>query len=292
MNRNLTRNGFTLTELIMVIVILGIISAVITPLIGNKFGAVAQSTKRAYWVQQGEYAFQTLTLDLARSVPSSVFTSEPDNSKDQVVEFLGSASGADLNAARYRNRQLSGQDRLQINNDNSFDIFGRFSSAPGWVSIGLLSSTEARQDWTQAQANANDVRFAPVASVTAGTGENGSPVSNVQLNTSVNASYRFGAHSPYFRAYFFDGPVGYECDTSDGILYRVSGYTSLAIGSSFSARTATATKDRVITNLTDCEFRLLPGSAYSPPTLRIDLEIGDGNESIRLIDTIPLRNAS
>lgn len=290
------QTGFTLTELIIVIVILGIISAVIAPLIGNKFGAVAQSTERAYWVQQGEYAFQHLAQDLARSIPNSVFTSEPLSTRDQVVEFLAANPERDLLAARYRDQQLSGYERLQPNNDVLFDVFGDFSSAPGWVSVGLPSSTVARSDWMGAQTDTGDTRFARVDSITAASGENGSPITRVQLNTSAysppNSGHRFGGHSPYFRAYFFDGPIGYACDTSTGFLYRISGYTSLATSQSFAARSAAGTRDRVISNVLSCEFTYQPGTTYAPPSLKVDLEIGAGNESIRLIDTLTLRNAS
>lgn len=284
LNRAGNSKGFTLIELIIVIILIGIIAAAITPLIGNKFSAVAQSTKRAAWVGQAEYALFHLKKDLAFSVPNSIFTSEPISGNHQVVEFLSGSADSGLFVARYRNRQLSGQNRLQPNNDNSFDLFGSYLQAPAWVSIGLTSASEARTDW---EAGSTSGRFASVASVTSGTGENGSPVSTVTLNSSHN----FGAHSPYFRAYFFDGPIGYQCDTNNNFLYRVRDYTSLATGSDFTSRSASGIKDRIINDLRSCEFSLTPGLLYAPPSLKVRLEIGDGNESVVISEIIVLRNA-
>lgn len=285
MNRN---RGFTLTELVIVIVLIGIISAVIVPLIGNKFGAVAQSSQRAFWVQQAEYAFTHMRQDLSVSVPNSVFTGEPSGGDDQVVEFLATSTESELYAARYRNRQLAGFDRLQPNNDNSFDIFTSVANTPAYVAIAIPDATTARTDWESARAGGTSGHIAQVQSITVGSGENSSPITTVTLA----ANHDFGGHSPYYRAYFFDGPVAYECDTSAGELYRVSGYDSLATGTVYTTRAAAATRDRVISNLLSCNFELTPGTVYSPPILRVTLEIGQGGESIQLIDSLQLSNAS
>ncbi len=285
------QRGFTLTELIMVIVIMGIIGAVITPLIGNKFSAVSQSTLRAGWVQQAEYAMFHIQRDLANSVPNSVYTSEPVSSADQVVEFLGIDPESEAYAARYRDKQLSPFDRLQPNNDSSFDIFANIpnlTSVARYVSIGTQNASNMITDW-QTNMASNSGTLAEIASTTnsAGGSETGGPLTTITLT----ANHNFGAHSPYFRAYFFNGPVAYQCDTANQVLNRVSGYTSLGT-TNFSTRTAAGSVNRIIANLTACEFEFFAGSAYLPPSLKVAFEIGDGTESIRLINTIVLSNGS
>lgn len=281
--------GFTLTELVIVIVILGIISTVVTPLISNKFSAVSQSVVRASWVQSAEFALFHIRQDIAQSVPNSLQSSEPSSGADQVFELLTTSINSGVYAARYRNRQYNPYDRLQVNNDDSFDLFGSYSNVPGFVSVGANNATALWADWENLRAGNSNGAVANVVSSSTAAAENGSPITNVVLSNSGN--HRFGNHSPYYRAYFTDGPVGYFCDIANNQLIRVRGYNNLS-AASFATRTAAGTADRIIDNLISCEFSLSAGSVYLAPTLRVALEIGAGGESIQLIDTIQLSNGS
>ncbi|WP_320821765.1 type II secretion system protein [Reinekea sp.] len=291
--------GFTLTELIIVIVIMGILSTVVTPLIANKFSAVHQSTQRAHWVQQAEYALFQIRQDLANSVPNSIFV-DPLNA-DLVVEFLGAPPNAALYVARYRDQPNSTvNDRLQPNDDDIFDIFGAFDSPhPTYVSIGTSDAGDMRDDWGNL-----------LAAGTTGTLAQIDLMEPVVLDTSVTpaillapaetritlpAKQKFGLGSPFFRAYFTNGPIAYECDMTKQLLYRVKAYVSLNPVFGFANRTDTSTpanRARVIDSLIACSFELTPGSTYQPPALRVSLEIGDSSETIQLVDTIVLSNGS
>ena len=292
-HRPIQHNGFTLVELIIVIVLIGIISTVVTPLISGKFTAVSQTADRSKWVQQAEYAVTMLRRDLANSVPNSVCT---DNTVDcgltnQAVEFLAAPPNAPVNAARYRNRQYSSYDRLRRNNDVSFDVFTQIDNLTdyySYLSIGTTNVADMRDDW-QTNLVSNNGTLAEIDSFTSSAtgGENSSPLTNITLT----ATHSFPRNSPYFRVYFFSGPVAYYCDTTAGFLYRVSDYTNLS-STAFATRIATAQEDRVISNVQSCEFEWNAGMVYNPPSLRVTLQIGEGSESIQLIDTIILSNAS
>ncbi len=285
--------GFTLVELIIVIVLVGIISTVVTPLISGKFTAVSQSADRSKWVQQAEYAMTMLRRDLANSVPNSICT---DNTTDcglnnQTVEFLSAPTNAPVSAARYRNRQYNPYDRLRRNNDDSFDVFAQINNLTdfySYISIGTTDVADMRNDWqTNMATNSGTLAEIDTFTSSATGGENSTPLTNITLM----ANHSFPRHSPYFRVYFFSGPVAYYCDTTAGFLYRVSDYTNLS-STAFATRTAAAQHDRVISNVQSCEFEWNTGMVYNPPSLRITLQIGEGSESIQLIDTITLSNAS
>lgn len=285
------RHGFTLTEFIIVIVIIAIVSIVIGPLLTGKFAAVSQAEQRAAWVQQAELAFFHLRQDLYRSVPNSLFTSEPSAGADQVVEFLAADSEQELLAARYRYLAVTSFDALDVSSaDSAFDIFATATSAPDYVSIGLTSAAEARLDWQGLQSSTSSARqLAAVQSIASILSENGTTSIG---RVTLTAGHQFKRHSPYYRAYFFTGPLGYYCDADTNLLYRVSGYSSLATSADFAARSEAASFDRVIDNVQGCSFSFSDGSGFTAPSLRVMLEIGNGSESIRLIDTIRLSNGS
>jgi len=282
--------GFTLTELIIVIVIMGILSTVVTPLIANKFSSVHQSTQRAHWVQQAEYALFQIHQDLANSVPNSIFV-DPLNA-DLVVEFLGAPPNADLFVARYRDQNNPGlRDRLQSNNDDVFDIFVDFEGEkPSYVSIGTDDAVNMRTDWENRHPTDTVGTLAPIKSMDI-VAASFPPETRITLPALQN----FGLGSPFFRAYFTNGPIAYDCNTTEQRLYRVKNYDSLTLGASFTTRTAASlaiNRARVIDSLIACSFELTPGSTYQPPTLIVSLEIGDSSETIQLVDTIVLSNGS
>jgi len=277
--------GFTLTELIMVIVIMGVLATVVTPLIGNKFTAVHQSTERAHWVQQAEYALFHLRQDLANSVPNSIFV---DASTAQ-VEFLGAPPNAELYAARYRDQpNPPASDRLQPNNDQVFDIFGSFTEQPTYVSIGTLNAVDMRTDWENLQSSGTSGTLAAIQQMSAVAGS-----APGETRITLAAQQNFGIGSPFSRAYFTNGPIAYDCDADENELYRITGYESLAPAEAFATRTSLANNQaRVIDSLVTCSFELLPGSTFLPPGLRVRLVIGDSSGTIELIDTILLGNGS
>lgn len=280
--------GFTLTELIIVIVVMGVLATVVTPLIANKFSAVHQSTQRAHWVQQAEYALFQLRQDLANSVPNSVFV---DASGEQ-VEFLGASPDDELFAARYRDKpNTSISDRLQPNNDDIFDIFGDFSERPPYVSIGTLNATDMRIDWGNLLGAGTTGTLASIA-VMEPVLDAGVPISPPETRITLPASQKFGAGSPYKRAYFTNGPIAYDCNTAVQQLYRVKAYDVLDPALNFVTRTALGNRARVIDSLVACNFELVGGGTYLPPALRVSLEIGDASGTIQLIDTILLSNGS
>lgn len=267
----------------MVITIMGVITAVIAPLIGNKFGTVAQSTQRAKWVAQAEFALFKIRQDLASSVPNSIEVLDGG----LVVEFLGNRPTSPTVAARYRELVLSPYEALDPSGaDLTFDVFGNFDALPSFVSIGAASVADLRTDWESQRIGGTSGVVAEIDSLTNSTGENSAPITTITLD----AAHTFNNHSPYFRAYFTDGPVAYQCDVGAGFLYRVSGYDNFG-AAAFSTRRASGDQNIVFNDLVGCNFTFSAGTTNSPPTLSVEVSIGNAQESITLIDHIVLSNA-
>lgn len=286
--------GFTLIELVIVIVLVGILGAVVGPLIGRGYSAIAQSQLRAQRVQQTEFALFHLRQDLQRSVPLSVNV----RANQQTVEFLSLAPDESGLVARYRNVQRPPPlDALRLNEVTgplaarfSFDVFAnlQLGGTSRAVAVGGLSANELLADWNNRDSgNAGSV--AAISGVVARSNPDcdsdcvQSPVTQVQLSAPTG-SLEFRRHSPSYRAYFTTGPVAYDCD-NQGRLLRVDGYDVA------NATPLVGNANRVLDEVINCRFSLQPGLAMQPPTLVVELSVGDTAESIRLVDTIVLGGA-
>ncbi|WP_108126234.1 type II secretion system protein [Saccharospirillum mangrovi] len=280
--------GFTLIELVIVIVLTGILAVVVGPLIGRGYSAVSQSSDRAFWVQQAEFAFFHLRQDLATSVPNSLRT--PINgSDDQAVEFLGFSQTQSAAALRYRQHPFSGYDFLQISGDSAFDVFDTVSlTSPVYVSIGGINAEQILGDW---RSSTQPGSSAQIASTTARTSCDCGDCSLCPVTTlTLAASHQFRNGSPYFRAYLTDGPVAYQC--ADGHLLRHSGYSNLN-NTDLNNRLAgeSPVTARVIDSVQSCAFDWHPGTIGQPPSLTVRLSVGNAREQVQLTDTIVLGGA-
>ena len=288
-------SGFTLVELIIVIVITGILVAVVGPLIAGRYQAIVDTQQRASWVQQAETALFHIQQDLGRSVPNSVRTSEAVSGNDKVVEFFTLSPEQTTPVLRYRDRNYQPNfDRLNINNDNSFDVFGELSDLPTntstYVAIATPGFTQLYSAWTNELSGDEEGYIAEIVSVSNRTScDCGDcslcPVAQVTLD---NSSHRFPNNSPFYRVYFTNGPVAHRC--ANERLARISGYTALGNGT-LASRIGSATPNWVVDDVISCNFAWTPGFLYRPPTLTVTLSLGNGDEGIQLTDTFVLRNS-
>lgn len=272
--------GFTLVELVIVIVITALLAVVIGPLIGRGYSSVVRSGERAFWVQQAEYALFHLRQDLSQSVPNSVRIPSASNDA-QAVEFLGFSQTEVASRLRYSESSQSGFNPMQTGGDDAFDVFADLSGLQLPVSISIAGNNATRilNDWQSHDAPGG------VATVIHATVN---PASAVTTLTLANSTHNFPNHSASFHAYLSDGPVAYQC--ADGFLWRHSGYTDVT--NSDLTRRLSADKKvisaRVIDAVQSCQFSWQAGTDTQPPSLRVQLSIGNAQEQIPLIDTLIL----
>lgn len=83
---NISQKGFTLIELVIVIIVLGIVSVGISGIVRSSMDAVVTVTEREDLVREGSYLVERFNRELASSVPNSVRIS--GNALAHCVEFV------------------------------------------------------------------------------------------------------------------------------------------------------------------------------------------------------------
>lgn len=267
--RRKVQSGFTLIELIIVIVITGIIAAVIAPIMGSQFQAYTDSSRRATLVQEAQSVMQQLERDLYFAVPNST------QADGQTIELLLLSRDADsqrMPTARYNEDDF---DDGNFDADDEFGVFGCFT-AGGSTSRIVVASRNPNETLEQYDDESSP---GPTLSNFALTEVPDCIDDNPAGRVQVTEDHDFGDTSTFHRLYMTDGKVTYTCNENGLTREQDFGVTEGLV-------TATSLSD------TDaCEFEPIPGGTFSPPSLLVRITLSSQGESITLARTFQLVNA-
>jgi MSHA biogenesis protein MshO len=123
MRHTSTQRGFTLVELIMVIVIMGVIGGMVSVFMRSPIDAYVDSARRAALTDVADTAVRRMARDIRKALPNSLRQSiAPAAANNQCIEFIPTMSGG-----RYRAEQngAGGGDILDFTiADTGFDMLG------------------------------------------------------------------------------------------------------------------------------------------------------------------------
>jgi MSHA biogenesis protein MshO len=216
---NRTVSGFTLVELILVIVVLGILATATTSYLGLGARMYAEASDRDQLLSQSRFALERLTRELRNALPNSVRLHNANNGS-QCIEFVPV-----IVAARYTTIPTVAQP------GNSIPLF---SMASEWANLRAdevdyindnrtlrvyIYATDRSQIYPAAASNPG--RFHSLSLTDLYTITGASAPYTVTLNLSGAVS--FSNNSPSNRLYLADQPVSY-CITALNQLLRYESY--------------------------------------------------------------------
>jgi MSHA biogenesis protein MshO len=268
--------GFTLIELILVIVLVGILSVVATVFILPPFQAAADIERRAMLVDAADLAVNRITREVRNALPNSLVVS------GNQIEFISTVTHG-----RYRRLPAPGGSSVcpspqtdtfvPARSDDCFEVLG------GLLDAGAVQTRGPGTDCGTAAGHCLSVYNTGQPGYDAWSGSNiaaitGADGASVTYNTGGGRN--FATHSPQQRFHIIDLTVSYVC--SGGQLRRHAGY---GVGSN-----PGGSGNLVADNVTNCEFSYNPGTSTRRGLLTVRLDLADEGESIFLLGQAQVLN--
>jgi MSHA biogenesis protein MshO len=270
--------GFTLIEMITVIVLLGIIAGILTPFISKAMQAYTHSRARASLVDKGHLALERMAREVRLAVPNSLSVLSAGTG----IEFVRSRAGG-----RYVERfddfgaEFSRINRRFRKNANLTELYavgtGLGFSAGDVLVIGNTSPGDL-------QTGNTATALTGIAATTAvGPGNDGT--TNGQILNFAGQS--FTVESPGRHFSIADQTV--EVGLSAG---NLRWFTAAGLGDYDGAVDWSSSDPALVDGVASVNFVYAPGNPQSTGVLRVDLQLTDAttSQSIRLYREIQVRN--
>ena len=296
--------GFTLLELIVVVVLLGVLGGGAGLLITTPIEAYSDQLRRLQLVDQGEMALRQVARDVRRALPNSVRVTTVGSG--WALEMVNTIDGA-----RYRDEHdvaatvPGADDILDFSVDDSrFNFLGKLNRLP----LGALArnqriviyNTAPGNIYGDASANNNPGVITPQALLPL-------PQSTfITLSNSLSIDYpnehqieiipafQFVQQSPGQRAFVVDGPISYVCNPATRRITRYSNYayqlaqltTDGALGGLSGVQSGP-----VVTQLSACTIEYEAGSSQRGGILTMGITLDNTTgENITLLHQVHVVN--
>jgi len=259
----LRARGFTLTEAIIVIVIMGILFTMVAVFIQSPVKGFFDTARRAQLVDIADTALQRISRDVRLALPNSVRLASSGGKN--YLEFLLTSGGGRYRADGPGNVLTAGT------SITSFDVLGPMPTFSGGESIVVFNLFS---DPTATSANAY-------------VGDNRTLYSSNTATTITVAAKTFPFDSPAHRFQVVQYPVSYACDqTPGGVLRRYWGY---AITASQPTPPVTANQALLASNAT-CSFTYAAGASQRNAVLGVSVSLALGGEAVSLFKQVHVNN--
>ncbi len=290
-SRQLLQRGFTLVELVVVIIVTGVLSTVILQFITAPIESYMDVSRRTRLTDIAETAMQRLSYEIRSALPNSIRV----GCAGRCMEFLRAPTGG-------RYRAAPPGDTLSFNPvdaDTSFPVLGPLNYTSEVVTGSGANECAANTAscvvvYNTGLAGSNAWSLDNMATL---TGIGGSPLS-VSFNNAgfSSGNMAFPASSPYQRFYLVDTPVKYLCDLGGGTLRRYQGYNVVSAETSVDTHAEllglpnSAEHALLADQVTDCSFTYVSGTPSRNAVLSISLTVAESGEDITLLQQLNVVN--
>lgn len=282
--------GFTLVEMVIVIVITGIIGAMVAVFIRVPVQAYVDVTARAALADTADTAARRLTRDVRLALPNSVRVS----ANGQYLELLLTRTGG---------RYLSDSDPPGLGEVLGFDPTRTYTSSfvvVGAMPADALGTRQAIRAGDQVVVYNLGTAYTPndAYACSAATGCNRAIVTAVAGNVVTLKDPPFAQlpapqPSPSNRFQVVSTPVTYACNLTDGTLTRYAGY-AIQASQPVVAEAAPLLKGALLARqVAGCRFSYGILANVQSGLVNIDLSLGVANSNtgiLRLVQQVQARN--
>jgi MSHA biogenesis protein MshO len=270
--------GFTLVELILVMVIIGILAAVSGDVITKPVKAYLTMESRASLADNAELALRRMQRDIRRALPNSIRVS----SDGLTLEMLHTLDGG-----RYRGRpDISATAGAGLCSENPADDVLDFT--------GVDDCFEVMNELNQFNPQATSGQSLVIYNLGYGEGDAYAGHNRATLQNSGKPGIItfeplvFPLRSPQQRFYIVDTPILYRCDLKSGELLRYSGYP---INASMQSPPEKITGNKLSNQVSQCRFNYADASATRSGLVSLSLTLGmHQDETIQLVQQIHVDN--
>ena len=268
--------GFTLLELVIVIAILGILSASVSVFIANPVRAYFETIDRATLTAAGNSAIRRIVREVQAAVPNSARITTSGGTT--FLEFVPI-----VDAGRYRaaasNNYPTQNDPLVVTDstDSSFQVLGPTVNVPTGSQLVVLNL---------GYGNANLYSGTNIRTVTS--------IGAALQTITFTSTTAWPGDSPGYRFYIVNGAVTYGCTpnaSGTGTLKRYSGYAIQASQPSATsgAPLSSATSSLVLDDVTGCTFTPGPASV-DLNAVQMALQLTRSGETVSLYSQVHAPN--
>jgi MSHA biogenesis protein MshO len=282
------QTGFSLLELILVIVLLGILASGAGLLITTPIKAYNDQLRRTQLVDQAEMALRQIARDIRGALPNSIRTNQNMATGVTALEMVNIVAGA-----RYRD-EAGGTFTAPFHTfdykqaDTDFNFLGTLVSGMTTIPTGqrlVIFSTAPTNFYATASSN-SDVGIVTPADSKLTLSEDGN-----EQHLNIDPAFEFTYESPGQRSFLIDGPVSYICDPLvQGKMTRYTNYPFQSIqpteDGDFFGLSGT-----VATQLTKCSITYEPGTAQRNGVVTLNITLSDDtDESVTLLHQVHVVN--